>query len=96
VLTSNALAATLLTVDTAHPLARFDPRAAAGATVDAHDFEENAGISRTCGPCSRPDFSRSRTAWRRSFAMVRTAAQYAFRHAEDEGIESESDVISHA
>lgn len=43
-LTSIALAATLLTVDTAHPLARFDPRTAAGAAVDAHGYEENADL----------------------------------------------------
>jgi hypothetical protein len=44
VLTSFALAATLLTVDTAHPLARFDPRVAIGATVDAHDRGESAEV----------------------------------------------------
>jgi hypothetical protein len=44
VLTSIVLAATILTVDTAHPLARFDPRAAIGATVDAHGHDENEQI----------------------------------------------------
>jgi hypothetical protein len=44
VLTSIALAATLLTVDTAHPLARFDPRVAIGATVDAHGEGDNEEI----------------------------------------------------
>jgi len=44
VLTSIALAATLLTVDTAHPLGRFDPRVAIGATVDAHGQGDNEEI----------------------------------------------------
>jgi hypothetical protein len=44
VLTSILVAATLLTVDTAHPLARFDPRTAIGATVDAHGRGETAQI----------------------------------------------------
>jgi len=34
----------VLTVDTAHPLARFDPRAAAGATIDAHGHDETEEI----------------------------------------------------
>jgi hypothetical protein len=44
VLTSILVAATLLTVDTAHPLARFDPQTALGATVDAHGRDENEEI----------------------------------------------------
>jgi len=44
VLTSIVLAATILSVDAAHPLARFDPRAAIGAAVDAHGHGENEEI----------------------------------------------------
>jgi hypothetical protein len=44
VLTSILVAATLLTVDTAHPLARFDPRVAIGATVDGHGEGDNEEI----------------------------------------------------
>jgi hypothetical protein len=44
VLASIFLAATLLTVDAAHPLARFDPRTAIGATVDAHGRDETEQI----------------------------------------------------
>jgi hypothetical protein len=44
VLAPIVLAATLLTVDTAHPLARFDPRVAIGATVDAHGEGDNEEI----------------------------------------------------
>jgi F5/8 type C domain/Glycosyl hydrolase catalytic core len=44
VLTSILVAATLLTVDTEHPLARFDPRVAIGATVDGHGEGDNEEI----------------------------------------------------
>jgi hypothetical protein len=44
VLASIFVAATLLTIDSSHPLARFDPQRAIGATVDAHGRGENAKI----------------------------------------------------
>ena len=40
------LASTILTINKAQPLARFDPRQAVGATIDAHDFGETAKILR--------------------------------------------------